>query len=167
MGAYGAREPAPAKFLTSLLRRCDAMLPDSRHPAAPWWPPRVSRWGLAGATARPLAPPDTSPAAMRACGTGARPRQGARAPWAAGPPAGVLGVVAAPIVLAMTVGLMLGPLLVALATAFHTSVAVTGQLTAATALPWGLTALLAGPVSDTYGRRRLLLTGLLLLMLGT
>src|SRR5262249_62039347 len=69
--------------------------------------------------------------------------------------------------LAMTVGLMLGPLLVALATAFHTSVAVTGQLTAATALPWGLTALLAGPVSDTYGRRRLLLTGLLLLMLGT
>jgi MFS transporter, DHA1 family, inner membrane transport protein len=66
----------------------------------------------------------------------------------------------------MTVGLMLGPLLVALATAFHTSVAITGQLTAATALTWGLTALLAGPVSDTYGRRRLLLTGLLLLMLG-
>src|SRR5262249_27246325 len=67
----------------------------------------------------------------------------------------------------MTVGLILGPLLVALATAFHTSVAVTGQLTAATALPCGPTALLAGPVSDTYGRRRLLLAGLLLLMLGT
>src|SRR5215475_5490225 len=77
----------------------------------------------------------------------------------------VLVCLAAAIFLTMTVGLMLGPLLMALATAFHTSVAVTGQLTAATALTWGLTALLAGPVSDTYGRRRLL-TGLLLLMLG-
>src|SRR5262249_17751325 len=150
------REPAPAKFLTSWLRRGDAMLPDFHHPAAPWWPPRVSRWELAGAAARPPAPPDTGPAAMGACDAGAR------APWAAGPAAVVLGVVAAAIFLAMTVGLMLGPLLVALATAFHTSVAVTGQLTAATALTWGLTALLAGPVSDTYGRRRLLL-----LLLGT
>jgi len=104
---------------------------------------------------------------MGACGEGSRLDAGARAIWAAGPAAVVLGVLAAAIFLAMTVGLMLGPLLVALATAFHTSVAVTGQLTAATALPWGLTALLAGPVSDTYGRRRLLLTGLLLLMLGT
>src|SRR5499426_2824535 len=141
MGAYGAREPAPAKFLTSWLRRCDGMLPDSRHPAAPWWPPRLSRWGLAGAAARPPAPPDTGPAAMGACGAGSRPRPGARATWAAGPAAVVLGVLAAAIFLAMTVGLMLGPLLVVLATAFHTSVAVTGQLTAATALPWGLTAL--------------------------
>ena len=82
-------------------------------------------------------------------------------------PAAVLLVfLAAAIFLAMTVGLMLGPLLVALATAFHTSVAVTGQLTAATAITWGLTACLAGPVSDTYGRRLLLLTGLLLMMLG-
>ena len=161
MGAYGSRGPAPAKFLTSWLRRCDAMRTDDRHPAAPWWPPRVSRWGLAGAAARPPAPLDTGPAAMGACDAGARARE------ATGPAAVVLGMLAAAIFLAMTVGLMLGPLLVALATAFHTSVAVTGQLTAATALPWGLTALLAGPVSDTYGRRRLLLTGLLLLMLGT
>jgi predicted MFS family arabinose efflux permease len=79
----------------------------------------------------------------------------------------VLVCLAAAIFLAMTVGLMVGPLLVALATAFHTSVAVTGQLTAATALTWGLTAFLAGPVADTYGRRRMLLTGLLLMMLGT
>src|SRR4029450_7089729 len=73
----------------------------------------------------------------------------------------LLVCLAAAIFLAMTVGLMLGPLLVALATTFHTSVAVTGQLTAATAITWGLTAFLAGPVSDTYGRRRMLLTGLM------
>jgi predicted MFS family arabinose efflux permease len=167
MGAYGSREPAPAKFLTALLRRCDAMRTDHRHHSAPWWPPRGSRRGLAGAASRPPAPPDTCQAAMGACGEGSRPRAGARVAWATGPAAVLLGLLAAAIFLAMTVGLMLGPLLVALATAFHTSVAVTGQLTAATALTWGLTALLAGPVSDTYGRRRLLLTGLLLLMLGT
>lgn len=79
----------------------------------------------------------------------------------------VLVCLAAAIFLAMTVGLMVGPLVVALATAFHTSVAVTGQLTTATALTWGLTACLAGPVSDTYGRRRMLLTGLLVMGLGT
>jgi predicted MFS family arabinose efflux permease len=69
--------------------------------------------------------------------------------------------------LAMTVWLMLGPLLVELATVFHTSVAVTGQLTAATAITWALTAFLAGPVSDTYGRRRMMLTGLMLMGFGT
>src|SRR5262247_410585 len=83
------------------------------------------------------------------------------------PSAVLLVCLAAAIFLAMTVGLMLGPLLVALATAFHTSVAVTGQLTAATAITWGLTAFLAGPLSDIYGRRRMLLTGLMLTVLGT
>jgi len=63
-------------------------------------------------------------------------------------------------------GVMLGPLLVALAQEFHTSVAVVGQLAAATAITWGIVAPLAGPVSDTYGRRRLLLTGLLLMVGG-
>jgi MFS family permease len=57
--------------------------------------------------------------------------------------------------------------LVELAAVFHTSVAVTGQLTAATAITWALTAFLAGPVSDIYGRRRMLLTGLMLMVLGT
>src|SRR5919108_2891451 len=61
---------------------------------------------------------------------------------------------------------MLGPLLVALAHEFQTSVAVVGQLAAATAITWGLTAPLAGPVSDAYGRRRLLLIGLMLMALG-
>src|SRR5215471_2127579 len=63
--------------------------------------------------------------------------------------------------------LMLGPLLVALAHEFQTSVAIVGQLAAATAITWGITALLAGPVSDAYGRRRILLIGLLLMALGT
>ena len=62
--------------------------------------------------------------------------------------------------------LMLGPLLVGLAHEFQTSVAIVGQLVAATAITWGITAPLAGPVSDAYGRRRMLLTGLLLMALG-
>ena len=82
-------------------------------------------------------------------------------------PSVLLVFLAAAVFLAMTVWLMLGPLLVELATVFHTSVAVTGQLTAATAITWALTAFLAGPVSDIYGRRRMLLTGLMLMALGT
>src|SRR5882724_884846 len=58
---------------------------------------------------------------------------------------------------------MLGPLLVALAHEFQTSVALAGQLAAATAITWGITAPLVGPVSDVYGRRLMLLTGLLLM----
>jgi MFS family permease len=72
----------------------------------------------------------------------------------------LLSVVALPTALA---GVMLGPLLVALAQEFQTSVAVVGHLGAATAITWGLMAPLAGPVSDIYGRRRLLLMGLLLM----
>jgi predicted MFS family arabinose efflux permease len=62
--------------------------------------------------------------------------------------------------------LMLGPLLVGLAHEFQTSVAIVGQLAAATAITWGIIAPLAGPISDTYGRRLMLLTGLLLMALG-
>jgi predicted MFS family arabinose efflux permease len=62
--------------------------------------------------------------------------------------------------------LMMAPLLVELAQAFQTSVGVVGQLAAATAITWGLIAPLAGPVADAFGRRRLLLTGLLLMALG-
>jgi len=62
--------------------------------------------------------------------------------------------------------LMLGPLLVALAHAFQTSVAIVGQLAAATAITWGIVAPLAGPLSDAYGRRHILLSGLLLMALG-
>ena len=62
--------------------------------------------------------------------------------------------------------LMLGPLLVELATDFETSIAVAGQLAAATFITWGITAPLVGPISDTYGRRPVLLIGLLLMALG-
>ena len=62
--------------------------------------------------------------------------------------------------------LMLGPLLVTLAHTFQTSVAVVGQLVAATAITWGLTAPLAGPVADAYGRRSVLVLGMLLLGVG-
>jgi len=62
--------------------------------------------------------------------------------------------------------LMLGPLLVALADDFGTSIAVAGQLAAATFITWGITAPLVGPISDTYGRRPVLLIGLLLMALG-
>ena len=62
--------------------------------------------------------------------------------------------------------LMLGPLLVALAHTFQTSVAVVGQLATATAITWGITAPLAGPVADAYGRRWVLLLGMLLLGIG-
>ena len=62
--------------------------------------------------------------------------------------------------------LMLGPLLVDLASHLQTSVASVGQLGGAIAIAWAITAPLAGPVSDIYGRRRLLLTGLMLMGLG-
>ena len=61
---------------------------------------------------------------------------------------------------------MLGPLLVALAHEFQTSVALVGQLAAATAITRRITAPLAGPVSDAYGRRLMLLTGLLCMAWG-
>jgi len=68
--------------------------------------------------------------------------------------------------LARAVMLMLGPLLVALADDFGISIAVAGQLAAVTFITWGITAPLVGPISDTYGRRPVLLIGFLLMALG-
>ena len=70
------------------------------------------------------------------------------------------------VLMARLVSLMLGPLLVVLAAEFNTSVAVAGQLAAATFVTWGITAPLVGPFSDTYGRRPVLLTGLAILAIG-
>ncbi len=55
---------------------------------------------------------------------------------------------------------MLGPLLVDIAHDFDTSVAVTGQLAAATFFSWAIFAPLVGPFSDSFGRRLVALTGL-------
>jgi predicted MFS family arabinose efflux permease len=62
--------------------------------------------------------------------------------------------------------LMLGPLLVALASEFQTTVTIVGQLAAATAITWGITAALSGPVADAYGQRLMLLIGLMLMTVG-
>ena len=81
-------------------------------------------------------------------------------------PTGLLLLLSAAVFLSLVAVLMLGPLLVALAHEFQTSVALVGQLVAATAITWGITAPLAGPVSDAYGQRRILLIGLLLMAVG-
>src|SRR5262245_23755913 len=72
-------------------------------------------------------------------------------------------LLSAAVFLVRSAALMLGPLLIALAAAFHTSVAAAGQLAAAINLSWAITALFVGPVSDAYGRRRVGLTGLLVM----
>jgi len=78
----------------------------------------------------------------------------------------MLLLLSAAFILARVVSLMLGPLLVDLAREFDTSVAVTGQLAAATFIAWGVVAPLVGPVSDTYGRRVVALSGILLMAVG-
>jgi DHA1 family inner membrane transport protein len=69
-------------------------------------------------------------------------------------------IIAAALFLNNTVALMLGPLLVAIAKEFDTSVAVAGQLAAATFASWAIFAPLIGPFSDSFGRRLVALTGL-------
>jgi predicted MFS family arabinose efflux permease len=72
-------------------------------------------------------------------------------------------IIAAALFLNNTVALMLGPLLVGIAKEFNTSVAVSGQLTAVTFLSWAIFAPLAGPFSDSFGRRPVALVGLALM----
>ena len=79
---------------------------------------------------------------------------------------GLVILLSAALCLVRTVFMMMGPLLVALAAAFDTSLAATGQLAAAIGISWGITAPLVGPVSDIYGRRRVGLTGLMLMAAG-
>jgi len=73
------------------------------------------------------------------------------------------GVIAAALFLSNTAALMLGPLLVDIAEEFGTSVAVAGQLLAATFFSWAIFAPLVGPISDSIGRRPVALTGLSLM----
>ena len=69
-------------------------------------------------------------------------------------------IIAAALFLNNTVALMLGPLLVEIAEEFDTSVAVAGQLAAATFFSWAIFTPLIGPFSDSLGRRLVALTGL-------
>jgi len=62
--------------------------------------------------------------------------------------------------------LMLAPLLVAMANEFDTLVAVAGQLATATFAAWGVSVVTVGPLSDSFGRRPVALTGLTLLSIG-
>lgn len=59
--------------------------------------------------------------------------------------------------------LMLAPLLVAIAAEFETSVAVAGQVATATFAAWAISVVSVGPLSDSFGRRPVALTGLSLL----
>lgn len=55
---------------------------------------------------------------------------------------------------------MLGPLLLQLSGEFEVSLAQAGLLASFTALPWALAAPVLGPLSDRFGRRRVLATSL-------
>ena len=61
---------------------------------------------------------------------------------------------------------MVGPLLVDMAEEFDVGVPLMGQLTAFMAITWLLVALVAGPISDVYGRKPVLLLGLIATVLG-
>ncbi len=77
-----------------------------------------------------------------------------------------LAAVAVGLFTTMTASLMLVPLLVAIATEFDTSVAVAGQLATATFAAWAVSVVSVGPMSDSFGRRPVALTGLSLLAIG-
>ncbi len=77
-----------------------------------------------------------------------------------------LAAVAVGLFTTMTASLMLVPLLVSIATEFDTSVAVAGQLATATFAAWAVSVVSVGPMSDSFGRRPVALTGLSLLSIG-
>ena len=56
--------------------------------------------------------------------------------------------------------LMLGPLLVDMSHDLNVSIELAGQLAALMAVPWLVVALLSGALSDTYGRKPVLMVGL-------
>ena len=77
-----------------------------------------------------------------------------------------LAAVAVGLFVTMSASLMLAPLLVAIAAEFDTSVAVAGQLTTVTFAAWAVSVVSVGPLSDSFGRRPVALTGLSLLSVG-
>ncbi len=79
----------------------------------------------------------------------------------------LLGSMALAVFLTVTAVAMLGPLLVDMAGALGVTVPLAGQLVTAAAAVWAVTALVAGPVSDAYGRKPVLLIGLCFLAAGS
>ena len=77
-----------------------------------------------------------------------------------------LAAVALGMFFSQSTSLMLAPLLVAMANEFDTLVAVAGQLATATFAAWGVSVVTVGPLSDSFGRRPVALTGLTLLSIG-
>lgn len=71
------------------------------------------------------------------------------------------------IFLTVTAIAMLGPLLVDMSRTLGTSVPLMAQLVTTAAATWAVTALVAGPFSDAYGRRPVLVLGLCLLASGS
>ena len=63
--------------------------------------------------------------------------------------------------------LMLGPLLIDIASEFDTSVSVAGQLATVTFAAWAVSVVSVGPLSDSFGRRPVALAGLSLLSIAT
>ncbi len=78
----------------------------------------------------------------------------------------LMGGMALAVFLVVTAVAMLGPLLVDMAAALGVTVPLASQLVAAAAAVWAATALVAGPVSDAYGRKPVLLAGLCFLAAG-
>lgn len=79
----------------------------------------------------------------------------------------LLGSMAFTVFLIVTVVAAFGPLLVDLSLSLGTSVPVAGQLVSTAAGTWAVTALLAGPFSDAYGRKPVIVLGVCLLALGS
>ncbi len=79
----------------------------------------------------------------------------------------LLGSLAFAVFLAVTAVAMLGPLLVDMAGALGVSVPEAGQLVTAAAAVWAATALVAGPFSDAYGRKPVIVLGLCFLAAGS
>ena len=79
----------------------------------------------------------------------------------------LLGGMAFAVFLAVTAVAMLGPLLVDMAGALGVTVPVASRLVTAASAVWALSALVAGPFSDAYGRKPVLLLGLCFLAAGS
>ncbi|MDE0408021.1 MAG: MFS transporter [Alphaproteobacteria bacterium] len=78
----------------------------------------------------------------------------------------LLGSLAVAVFLAVTAVAMLGPLLVDMAAALGTTVPVAAQVVTAASAVWAATALAAGPFSDAYGRKPVIVLGLCSLAAG-